>query len=197
MIGKTNRLLRVPKMPNWLQVDSKGRVDVEKTNLHLREEFENIGTGMVDQGTQVSRIQTVLAGSGFPGTGGTVKPDPVAVSDELVKVVAGDQAGYLFDKLKTDESITLTVFPSVGGSVIVLSLNNPIRQYSLPFEGQECTIFHPIAHDLYSVQFDKPMKDGGNAPLPYETYRKQPNRLWVRFADHQYGYATITGPLTI
>jgi hypothetical protein len=210
MIGKTNRLLSVPKMHEWLQTDENGNIDVARTNDYLREEFENIGGGMNDTADSISEVRTIVVGDAPVGPGGRiiapVDPgggtgggtgggDPIVDTDELVKVTPADVAGYLTDKIKGSPGIRVELQPvGGGGQALVLVIDAQLELTAFNFKGKEVTIYHPFGNYFYSFQLDKPMEDGGLAPVPFQTYRKYPYRLWIRLlADDDYGFATIIG----
>ena len=207
--GKSNRLLHVPKMHEWLQTDIEGNIDIARTNEYLREEFENIGAGLNDTEDSVSEVRSIVVGNspvgaggrlirptdpgtGGGGTGGGEIPDN---TDELVKVSRGDVSGVLQDKIIGSPGIRVELQPiGGGGQALVLVVDNQLELTVFNFKGKEVTIYHPFPNYFYSINFDKPMEDGGLAPVPYQTYRKYPYRVWARFlADDEYGFATIIG----
>lgn len=200
-IGK---LRHKPREVAWL------RGDTGQDNFALRREFEAISkshndlvdelgamlTGTATSGTAISTYQTKSASGGTGGTGGHKDTgDVTTTKDERVALYDGDTAGYLQMKLFAGDGIA--VEPTMGpvGQALVVRLDMDLRQYSFSFTGREVTIQHPFTNYLYDFTVDKPLADGSIGPLTYETYKKWPNRLWLRFADDEYGICTLTGRL--
>ncbi|MBE0645412.1 MAG: hypothetical protein IH600_15115 [Bacteroidetes bacterium] len=187
----------------WLRGDSA------QDNFALKREFESIAKSHNDL---VDELGAMMAGKSNSGvairtyvsspsgntttkttTGGT--GDTVTDADEKAAIAQGDTAGYLFDKIKAGDGIAIE--PTFGpvGQVLVVRLDMDLRQYSFSFTGKEVTVYHPFANYLYDFALDKPLPDGSLGPLTYETYKKSPNRLWLRFAHDEFGIVTLTGRL--
>lgn len=171
-------------------------------NFSLRREFESISkshNALVDElaamlgGTSATGVGISTYRSARGGTGGSEGGETAA--DVRVAIYDGDEAGYLQQKIAAGDGIAIE--PTFGpvGQMLIVRLDMQLRQYSFSFQGREVSVYHPFSNYLYDFTIDKPLPDGALGPLTYETYKKYPNHLWLRFADSEYGVITLTGRL--
>jgi hypothetical protein len=205
------RLRHKPREVTWL------RGDTGEDNFALRREFESIskshndlvdelGAMMLGKSTSGIAIATSRSASGATGATGATGAagstggkgdtgDQTTPTDELIAIREGDKAGYLDMKLKAGDGIAIETTMGPTGQMLIVRLDMDLRQYSFSFTGKDVTVYHPFTNYLYDFALDKPLPDGSLGPLTYETYKKQPNRLWLRFAADEYGIVTLTGRL--
>lgn len=175
--------------------------DIGEDNFALRREFEHIGStvnGLIDAMKQNGITEIRVSGGGGTSTtissGGDTNGEAGTTKDEKVATRENDKPGYLFDKLKAGQDIAISTLPiGTGGEILLIECTVDMVQIAFAFQGREITINHPIYNAHYTFHIDKPLPDGTLGPLPYETYKKRPGQLWLRFADDTYGFVTLTG----
>jgi hypothetical protein len=179
-----------------------------QANFALRREFEAITQS---HNNLVDELSSMLAGTSSSGVAIRTYPsssggggadtedtgengDTGGASDEKVALAEGDTPGYLRQKIFQGDGIEILPTSGPSGQGLLISATNNLFQFSFSFGPvTETMIFHPFANNVYSFDLDKPLPDGTLGPLTYETYKKFPNRLWLRFSGSEFGICTITG----